>query len=88
VYPMKSDESAELITATTLKVAPELEHLYAHLLENGSIVPLREFNEEQLHVYPGDVLAEIQGGNPGWETMVPPPVVELIKKRKLFGYAG
>ena len=47
---------------------------------------MREFREEQLHVYPDDVLAKIQSGDVSWESMVPPQVAEIIRSRGLFGY--
>jgi hypothetical protein len=62
--------------------------LYTYLLEKGRIEPIREFNEDQLHVYPREVLAKIRAGFPDWETMVPRPVAQLIKDRKLFGYGA
>jgi len=32
------------------------------------------------------VLAKIQSGDAGWEKLVPPPIVEIIKRERLFGY--
>jgi len=32
------------------------------------------------------VLARIQTYDPTWETMVPAPIVEIIKRDKLFGF--
>ena len=88
VYPMKTGESGTVVGAETLPVPPASQRLYAHLLERGHIEPIREFREEQLHVYPDDVLAMIQAGDAGWENLVPPPVAALIKSRQLFGYGG
>ena len=87
-YPMKTSESAAVANVGTLAVAPESQCLYTYLLEKGRIEPIREFNEEQLHVYPREVLAKIRAGFPDWETMVPRPVAQLIKDRKLFGYGA
>jgi hypothetical protein len=87
-YPMKTSESGVVVDVGTLEVAPESQRLYRYLLEMGRIEPILQFDEEQLQVYPREVLAKIQAGLPGWETMVPGPVAQLIKDRKLFGYAG
>jgi hypothetical protein len=87
-YPMKTSESAAVANVGTLAVAPESQCLYTYLLEKGRIEPIREFNEEQLHVYPREVLAKIRAGFPDWETMVPRPVAQLIKDRRLFGYGA
>ncbi len=86
VYPTKTSQTAEVITAEAIQVAPALSHLYSYLLENGYIQLIQQFHESQLHVYPGQVLSRIQAGDPSWETMVPPAVAELIKQKKLFGY--
>jgi len=69
-----------------LDVAPRLRHLHAYLLENKFIESIQNVDENQLNIFPRDVLAKIQGGDPSWETMVPPQVVEIIKTHKFFGY--
>jgi hypothetical protein len=87
-YPMKTSENGAVANVETLAVAPESRSLYMYLLEKGRIEPIREFDEEQLHVYPLEVLSKIQSGLSDWETMVPRAVAQLIKERKLFGYAA
>lgn len=84
VYPTKNREDGAVIDACALPVAPEAQHLYNYLLESGKIEPIRKFGEEQLHVYPDQVLAMIQAGDAQWEIMVPPAVAKLIKERGLF----
>lgn len=86
VYPMKAAPDAPVVDAVSLPLAPLSRRLYWYLLESGQIQPVREFREEQLHVYPDDVLAKIEAGDPAWESMVPPEVAELIRARGLFGY--
>jgi hypothetical protein len=63
-----------------------LKHLYAHLLENGFVQEIQKFNPELLPIRRRDVLAKIQAGDPSWERLVPPPIVEIIKRERLFGY--
>lgn len=86
VYPMKAAPDAPVVDAVSLPLAPLSRRLYWYLLESGQIQPVREFREEQLHVYPDDVLAKIQSGDATWETMVPPQVAGIIRSRGLFGY--
>jgi hypothetical protein len=86
VYPMKTGPDAPVVDAVSLPLAPLSKRLYWYLLESGQIQPVREFREEQLHVYPDDVLAKIQSGDASWESMVPPQVAEIIRERGLFGY--
>ena len=79
VYPMKAGPDAPVVDAVSLPLAPLSRRLYWYLLESGQIQPVREFREEQLHVYPDDVLAKIQSGDATWESMVPPQVAEIIR---------
>jgi hypothetical protein len=41
-----------------------------------------------LKIHYSDLLKNIRGGDPLWETMVPPSVAKLIKDGKLFSYGG
>jgi hypothetical protein len=88
VYPMLERETGTITTAETLQVPPHLRHLYAHLLENHFVESIRDFKPALLGVYPKEVLAKIQAGDPAWETQVPPPIVETIKRKRLFGHPG
>ncbi|MSU62344.1 MAG: TonB-dependent receptor [Pedosphaera sp.] len=88
VYPLREQRNGALITAQNLQVATNLTHLYAHLLENRFIAPLRGYNPDCLPIYSRDVQAKIQSGTPGWEKQVPPQVAAIIKQRRLFGFAG
>jgi hypothetical protein len=88
VYPLREKTNGALITAENLKVSPHLSHLYAHLLENRFIEPIRGYNPKYLPIFSREVLAKIQSGTPGWEDAVPAQVAEMIKSRKFFGYRG
>ena len=86
VYPARDLKQGTLITARNLQVASRLQHLYAYLTENHLIESIRGFNENCLPVFSGQVLAMIRAGEPSWEAMVPSPVAQIIKERKLWGY--
>jgi hypothetical protein len=86
VYPMIDDETGEVLTATKLKVAPNLRALYEYLLDNEFIEEIADYNRDYLRILPPDALAKIQSGDPTWERMVPPEVVKVIKEREFFGY--
>ncbi|MFH1499961.1 MAG: hypothetical protein ABII82_19290 [Verrucomicrobiota bacterium] len=75
-----------LITARNLQVEEHLQNLYAHLLENHYIEGITGFDPDILDVFSRDVLQRIKDNDPKWETMVPSPVAEAIKKRGLFGH--
>jgi len=74
------------INAINLQVEMHLRNLYAHLLETGYLVPIKGSNPSVMDIFSRDVLAKIQRGESGWETMVPEKVAATIKERCLFGY--
>ena len=78
--------TGSVITAGNLRVAPNLRHLCAYLVENLFIQGMRDINEACLPVFSRDVMARIRKGDSGWEEMVPANVAKLIKERKLFGW--
>ena len=86
VYPMEDEKTGELITARQLEVAPNLRHLYQHLLDNCFIQEIPKFHREYLKIFPPDVLAKLQSGDRSWENMVPPEVAQIIKEREFFGF--
>jgi len=85
--PSHSFASHVLINARNLQVADHLRNLYDHLLENHYLDCIVGFDLNILSIFSRDVLQRIKKGDTAWERMVPEPVVEAIKKRKLFGYA-
>ena len=78
--------NGDLVTAQNFEVAPNLVHLYTHLLENGFIEPVEGHNPSYLPIKSSEVLAKIRAGALGWERMVSPEVVKIIKERRLFGF--
>jgi hypothetical protein len=86
VYPWRDPVTGKVTTAENLKVAPHLQNLYAHLIENRCVESIQKHNAEYLPIFSRDVLARIQTYDPSWETMVPAPIVEIIKRDKLFGF--
>jgi len=86
ILPTRETDGGELTTADRLNVRPELNHLYRHLVENGYIEGIHEFDPGDLSVMPGAVLAGIQSGDPSWEKLVPPQAAAMIKEKSLFGY--
>ena len=87
VYPYKDPSSGEIVTADTIRFPSPLQHLHALLLESHRVVPLRRYQEDLLDIHTPNVLARIRAGDPSWRSSVPPPIVEIIERRSLFGYA-
>lgn len=77
-----------LIHARNVQVAPHLRNLYEHLLENRYLECIVGFNREILSIFSRDVLDRIRAKDTTWETMVPAPVADAIKRRRLFGYSS
>src|SRR6059036_1011253 len=86
VYPMIDETAGKIVTATTVKVAPNLRSLFRYLIDNQYIEEITDYHPEYLRIHPPDVLAKLQSGDSSWERMVPPEVVRIIKKRQFFGY--
>src|SRR5207245_9985308 len=81
----KDPSSGEIVTADTIRFPSPLQHLHALLLESHRVVPLRRYQEDLLDIHTPDVLARIRAGDPSWRSSVPPPIVEIIQRRSLFG---
>jgi len=85
VYPFMNP-NGDLVTADNFEVAPNLVHLYKHLLDNGFIESMNAYDASYLPIKSSGVLAKIRAGAAGWEKMVSPEVAKIIKERQLFGY--
>src|SRR5213083_3705769 len=86
VYPRIDEASGKIITATQIEVAPNLRSLFQYLIDNQYVQEIGDYYPEYLRIHPPDVLTKLQSGDSGWEQMVPPEVVHLIKQREFFGY--
>ncbi len=86
VYPAKQEGSGELMSAQNLQVPEEIKFLYQHLLDNQQIEDIEGINEDVLHIFSPNVLDMIKHDEPGWQSMVPVKVAEVIKQNHLFGF--
>lgn len=85
-YPAQNEMKKEIMTAQNMEVPEGIKFLYKYLLESKQIVPVYAFNKDILHIYPFNVLLDIQENKKGWENNVPQVLVEMIKEKGLFGY--
>ena len=88
VYPSLDFATGQVVTVENYPVASHLRHLYAHLTENRFIQGLANVNTGFLRIRSRDVLDKITAGDASWEELVPPVIVEVIKREKLFGRRG
>ena len=86
VYPSLDKKTGQLTTVENLEVAPNLRHLYAHLVENNFIESISHYDASALKIYSGEVLAKIQSADENLAKLIPPQIFEVIKARKLFGW--
>ena len=86
VYPRLDPVTGHITTVSNLEIAPSLRNLYNHLVDRGCIVQLENYDPAALPILSRDVLEKIQKRDSTWESMVPAPVAEVIKKRRFFGY--
>lgn len=87
VYPSLDKKTGKLTTIENLEVAPNLRHLYAHLVENKFIENITSYSPDVLKIYSSEVLAKIHAGDESLTQLIPPPIFEVIKAKKLFGWA-
>lgn len=85
LYPMLNDDGS-ITNSENLKVHPRMKELYKFFKYNGKVVDITEFDEKNLKVFSREVLKMINEGTPGWESMLPKVVANLIKEKSLFGY--
>ena len=85
VYPSVNFKTGEVVTVENYPIAPAHRLLYEHFRQSGAIQPLEPGQPELLHIRSHDVLAQIQSGDAAWEKLVPPPLVKIIREKKLFG---
>lgn len=86
VYPAEID--GQLVTLDNAQVPASVRHLLRHLVENGAILPLENFNPQNLHISPQKVAEQIRSGRGPWESALPESVAAQIIERRLFGYPG
>jgi hypothetical protein len=86
VYPSLNLKTGEILSTENFPIAPKLRHLYAHLLENRFIQPIANFDNALLPIRSQDVLDKIEASDSSWENLVPPRIVEIIRRNHLFGH--
>ncbi|MBN4066651.1 hypothetical protein JYU14_01035 [Simkania negevensis] len=84
IYPMKDRRTGRIITAETLEVPHNLRYLYQHMLENGFIESIEEYDRDSINVFPKEVVDKIQQGDPSWKDLVPAPVADIILAKGYF----
>ena len=87
LYPLKDEETGEIITSENLKVHPRMKELYKFFKYNGKMQDIKDYDPEILDVFSRTILQMIANGEDGWEEMLPTGISEIIKDHRLFGYS-
>lgn len=87
VYPSLDKKTGQINTLENLQVPANLRHLYAHLVENKFVENITGYNQETLRIYSSDVLAKIHAGDESLARFIPAPIFEVIRSKRLFGWA-
>ena len=85
VYPQRGADGASVVTARDFRPEGVLAHFYEYLLHTGCLRDLKDFNPAYLDIFAREALAKIRAGDAAWENMVPAPVAQLIRQRRLLG---
>lgn len=84
LYPMKNEETGQVMTSNNVKVHPRMKELYKFFKYNGKVMDIFDYDPEILHIFSRDVLKKITNGEKDWEKMLPEGIAEIIKKKELF----
>src|SRR5947208_14576236 len=72
VYPRIDEATGKIVTATQVKVAPNLRSLFQYLIDNQYVQQITDYHTEHLRIQQPDVLARLQSRHSTWEQKVPP----------------
>ncbi|MBI6118132.1 TonB-dependent receptor [Salegentibacter maritimus] len=84
LYPLKDEETGEIITSENLKVHPRMQELYQYFKDNGRVVDIKDYDPETLDIHSRQVHEMIIEGKAGWEAMLPESTTKMIKEKSLF----
>ena len=84
LYPMRDEETGEIINSSNLKVHPRVKELYKFFKDNGKVIDIEDYDEEALDIHPRKVYEMILEDNHEWENMVPGLTAKMIQEKKMF----
>jgi hypothetical protein len=84
VYPAKLN--GELVSLENVQVPAKVSYLLKHLTHTQSLVAIKNYKEENLHILAKKLIKQIPQGRGEWENALPDGVAEEIIEKKLFGY--
>jgi hypothetical protein len=85
VYPTRDPQTGRIETLDNMVMPGPWQHMHRLLVELGHVAAIHPSNEAWLATQTQSVLSRIETGDPGWESMVPKKVAQIIKSKGLFG---
>ncbi len=86
LYPMKNQETGEIINSNNLKLHPRMKDFYKFFKYNGKIVDIFDYEPEYLSIFSRNILKMIRSNQEGWENKLPEGIAESIKNEQMLGY--
>jgi len=84
LYPMKNEETGQIMTSNNVKVHPRMKELYKFFKYNGKVMDIFDYDPDILHIFSRDVLKKLTNGEDGWQEMLPEGIAEIITRKELF----
>lgn len=85
LYPMKNEQTGEIINSNNLKLHPRMKDFYKFFKYNGKVVDIFDFEPDYLDIFSRNILQKIKSNQPGWESQLPEGIAEMIRKENMFG---
>ena len=84
IYPYKTDKIC--LTSRSFNPHPKLKNIYKHFIETKHILDIAQCEKVDISVKSETIEKMIKKHNSQWVKLVPPQIVPLIKRKKMFGY--
>ena len=81
-------DTAKIVTADNLSVAPEQQGLFHYLRESNLISSIKYFNKDLVNIHPSAVREQIRAGESSWKECVPAKSAKIIAERGIFDRCG
>jgi len=88
LYPMRNEETGDIIDSNNLKLHPRMKDFYKFFKYNGKIVDIFDYEESYLNIFSREILQRIKNKEQGWEQDLPVGIAEMIKNNEMFSYQG
>ncbi len=84
LYPMKNEETGQVMTSNNVQVHPRMKELYKFFKYNSKVMDIFDYDPEILHIFSRNVLKKMINNEKGWEDELPEGIADIIKEKKLF----